>query len=128
MKHLLTLVSIVFCLNVNGQKDTTTWRQFEPAKKLSDSTYTGDITFEWVRPKPEYDTVKVILLFCDTSIRITGNDYGLFPNPVGWRFGYEVRPKGWTLSMTYGWEVVANEYLDEKKKPLPKNIVVWMAK
>jgi hypothetical protein len=80
------------------------------------------------------DTVKVVLLVCDTSIKITGNDYGLFPNPVGWKFGYEIKscfygccdPEEKQLAKYY-WNCTHVEYLDDKKKPLPKNVIVWQS-
>jgi hypothetical protein len=86
------------------------------------------------------DTVPVIMLVCDTAkvwvSRLIKTDLGngafcttgqskssLEHNTdINWQFGYSVRSASEysTLGKT--------EYLDKNKKPLPKNIVVWMSK
>ena len=64
------------------------------------------------------DTVKVVMLVCDTAgVRFNNNDY--IDHFVYWQFGYQV------LNNDY-WELAG--YLDENKKPLSKNIIVWQAK
>lgn len=93
----------------------------------------------------EQDTLRVVLLLCDTSVRIQGNDYGLFPNPVGWKFGYSVRQlhntsegvmdaggqicidnKGNIISCWYDfWKHLY--YLDDKKQPLKSTVIVWQS-
>ena len=80
------------------------------------------------------DTVKCIMLVCDTSVRYSKFAsevaftlppkilrYDSIPmsvdNSVEWMLGYFYHIDRWHVS-----------YLDENKKPLPKNIIVWMSK
>lgn len=82
-----------------------------------------------------YDTLKVVMQCADTSFK-TGVAAHIFRSvnypaedlpsvrnripDVFWIFGYQVNV------LASGKRRVAG-YLDEKKKPLSKNIVVWMA-
>ncbi len=77
------------------------------------------------KPPTMVDTVKCIMLVCDTS----------YTKRVYWINGYEVRvceficcdPSEKFLAKNY-WSCDHVEYLDENKKPLSKNIIVWMSK
>jgi len=72
------------------------------------------------------DTVRVIMLVCDTSTEIvqrtTVDTFGvmrllpvsIYNQNVYWQFGYKV--------ITY-WRNIT--YLDDKKRPLLKSIIVW---
>ena len=88
------------------------------------------------------DTVKVIMLVCDTShwnwvdsgivnnkfveLARSGNRYNY---SVQWQFGYEVRLKHIDFGMSGSVEYFTHiEYLGENKKTLSKNIVVWQSK
>lgn len=94
------------------------------------------------------DTVKCIMLVCDTARYLRFTDTALYAPSynVYWQFGYEVREKHNTAENSidpgfyscidkYGNPVscwrdyyVHLYYLDDKKKPLNKNIVVWQSK
>lgn len=66
-----------------------------------------------------YDTVPVLLLVCDTAKRFT----------TYWMKGYEVIERNPPPRISYGYDTYFQaEYLDEKRKPLSKTIVVWMSK
>ncbi len=69
----------------------------------------------------QIDTVRVIMLVCDTSNQFysihSDTIVGTLTGWVSWQFGYDVRENNEHLY-----------YLDENKKPLNKNIVVWQVK
>lgn len=109
-------------------------------------------------PQPVYDTVPVLLLYSDTARgfsiwgcqhwdteamianRDTLNwtiktlhrmDTSYYPpNPnTYWMKGFEVISSIYTPRTSLQWISFTDpEYLDEKRKPLSKNIVVWMSK
>jgi len=92
---------------------------------LHDST---SVKLKWANAKgahrdemiitPKQDTIPVIMLVCDTASKVM-----LYNKWVAqWQFGYEVR-----FYNTFG-QAVYFEYLDEKKKWVGKNIVVWISK
>lgn len=128
----------------------TTWKYFIPDTiYLTDSSLLkwGGISFSsaWEEPAPIYDTVKVIMLVCNTAIdtfqvtpQVGGNpyDYLDFDYSVKWQIGYEVIKSIWhrccdpdnkLLAAPY-FEYSHVEYLDAIKNPLRKNITVWMSK
>lgn len=95
--------------------------------------------------KPSYDTVKVIIVYCDTTeIRnranhilitnitdIEGNIYSPTPydNKTYWMKGYEVIEVNPPPRLSYGDIImISRTYLDADKKPLSKNIIVWQSK
>lgn len=108
MKTIPFLLLLAFCSgcsDVQAQADTL---HFE----------TGKIT--WVTPTDMNnlvwgnDTVKVIMLISDTSIKNHA--------PVFYQYGYRVYDRKPSLAIvTNYW------YLDEKKRPLPKDIIVWQS-
>jgi len=88
------------------------------------------------------DTIPCLMLVCDTAntLPIFWEDYGILyrlkPWEVVWIMGFEIREKHNTAEgcidpgLTPGiwrdyYEHVA--YLDSKKKPLAKSVVVWMS-
>ena len=98
---------------------------------------------------PMYDTVKILMLFCDTSnlifngrILVDTTGYAQIQFDVHSQYGYEVRKvvkKNNTDGVldpynTFGfkyeeWLVYYHElFLDENKKPLSKNIIVWQTR
>ena len=71
------------------------------------------------------DTVKCVMLVCDIGLKeyrantidMTYKTYKDFDYSVKWQIGYVYHTDGFHV-----------EYLDENKKPLSKNIIVWMSK
>ena len=107
-------------------------------------------------PPTMVDTVKCIMLVSDTShsyytyfkidsipngntLYVKGHevkeDNGFSNTLLYWTKGHEVRiceficcdPSEHVLAKSY-WSCGHSEYLDENKKPLSKNIIVWMSK
>ena len=135
MKYILLLV-MLFTIKANSQTLTNP----NGTLFLSDK-----IPFD---EEPVYDTVKVIMLVCDTvlnrpmgsSLNFKNNYEGQFfyyrQPPVYWQFGYSVREKHCCVNgNTSNYSIYQPvpyythiEYLDDKKKPLSKNIVVWQSK
>jgi hypothetical protein len=136
MKKLLTLLFFipVFCW---GQKKDSI-----PDAWLSGYVISSGTTSDGLRQ----DTVDVIMLVCDTSFKV--GDVGVkleafddgdrkliynIPNRIPylwWQFGYEVRG-GCGHDLLNGMIVgcihlVEISHLDQNKKPLQKNIVVWV--
>jgi hypothetical protein len=76
-----------------------------------------------------FDTIKVMMLVCDTTYKtnlppdaVTYSDnWTSYNHRVQWSYGYEVNvpPK------EQYFEYLPKQYLDIKRKPLHKNIVVW---
>lgn len=82
----------------------------------------------WVSLKHKYDTIPILLLCSDTSLQdIVAWQNGIqydtkeYDYSVKWVIGYMVKGR----YLDYGETTV---YLDDKKIPLPKNIVVWQTK
>lgn len=99
-----------------------------------------------------YDTIPVVMLVCDTGLKKSSGAFSVsyynngdietiykVEDRIGfiwWQFGYSVREKyccinGNTSNLAYYKAVPYFEhlyYLDDKKQPLSKNIIVWMAK
>lgn len=73
----------------------------------------------------QFDTVRCIMLVCDIGLKeyqantidMTYKTYKDFDYSVKWQIGYVYHTDGFHV-----------EYLDENKKPLSKNIIVWMSK
>ena len=91
--------------------------------------------------EPVYDTVRVVMLVSNISVRYIDSVgskevYRGYSHLVDWQFGYSVREKrccvdGNTSNYSVYYPVpyyTHKEYLDDKKKPLSKNIVVWQSK
>lgn len=146
-KKLVTIAFVLFSLTVKSQVDISE-RLKELAKEgvltgaiMSDSLIisTGKIL--------KFDTVKVIMLCCDTaerkfnnnvtsefwlakfynSVDSTESDVGPFTNVVPyvyWIYGYRLCSRGYVEDGRY---IVNTYYLDASKKKLSKNIYVWMA-
>jgi len=74
------------------------------------------------------DTVKVLLLVCDTS--------KVFYHSVYWQFGYEVREitdylqvwenNGTRMKLLPEYKHI--EYLSEDKSPMKKSVIIWQSK
>lgn len=97
----------------------------------------------------KYDTVKVLMLVCDTSLSpgmgrylYYGKDVFLMQRrmveAVWWQFGHEVYEMDWGSVPCKNQELAINCFgwyrdkfigrFDQNKKPLPKPIVVWITK
>lgn len=103
----------------------------------------------------QYDTVKTMMVICDTSRVKYGEHFitdsiqtdatgfrghwePLYTEPnhdIYWQIGYEVRTKQWVCCdpsfrdlAAYYWSYSHVKYLDADKKELSKNIIVWMLK
>lgn len=90
-----------------------------------------------------YDTVKRVMLVCDTGFQVRFN-YGrdtstidtVYLQYVYWQPGYEVREVRCCINInnselaiyTQGAYYIHIEYLDEKRKPLSKSIIVWQSR
>lgn len=102
MKNLLTIVAILF--SIEGMRQT------------------NSSTFQAATQKP--DTFFCIMQFSDTSklppniaYSVNGRNYLQLPI-VYWQYGY------WFNDISNNDKIV---YLDDKKKRLDKNIMVWIA-
>lgn len=86
---------------------------------------------------PTPDTTACIMLVCDTTNISAGNSttFFVYVNPytkteigkmkdyvpyVFWMKGYSITPRP-------NWMGIKSEYLDENKRPLSNNIIVWMS-
>lgn len=129
MKQLLLLL-LIPCM-MKGQ-DTTTANRSEYL--YNSSATIGGIT-------QATDTIRVMMLACDTARRLNGkesNDRWATINPYAyWQFGYSVSQvyycciNGNTGNNAVYYPVPYYEhlyYLDEKYKPLPPSIIVWMSR
>jgi len=104
----------------------------------------------------KYDTVRVLMLVCDTSEKYRGYVYAekYIGGNIVWQFGYEVRiPEEFKeipnpdflginracavngCELDHSSPTIKNqihptkyEYLDQDKKPLKKSIIVWDTK
>lgn len=144
----LTLISFYSCIAQNGdqggklniphyqdkQKDTISVLTYLSTAFITGWGGTSDTTIRKI------DTIPVILLVCDTAKKGDGKSkitFSIFYNAekpeenvgtsvnhvpyVFWIKGYEAREiVNHFLEKIY--------YLDENKKPLKKNIVVWLSK
>lgn len=140
---------IMFCLallfvSINGfcQKDSGTAKAgwYLDTANIKFGIISGYYDSSFVVIK--YDTVKVIMLVCDTNKKVLNYNTGsgeisimVFKSPYGglvyWQFGYKVMkfiPAGWGAydNQIYPhWEFEG--YLDQEKQPLNKNTVVWIS-
>jgi len=91
--------------------------------------------------KPVYDTVPCLIQYSDTAripiisrYKAVGDSlllkevvlWGKSDSNVYWMKGYEVLKVMAGMEDTYSYDHII--YLDDKRKPLSKNIIVWMAK
>lgn len=110
-------------------------KSVKPQELKIDSVMIGIYTVAdslWVRPAPikQYDTIPIVMLVSDTTKgnRWDANTLTLYIQSVdnydvSFMFGYELirMPE-----YAYADPIVA--YLDDKKKPLSKSIIVWQSK
>lgn len=151
MKTLTLIIAVVIGLNCWGQKkdsvpsfisSTSLSELSDSARMLLLSTWatnmnTGRSEFTIT---PKRDTIPVIMLVCDTTwdtneyVEIYDSSthkiidkYWIFhaSGNIWWQFGYEVRE--WN-STAIGILYHEPLYFDQNKKPLSKNLVVWMTK
>ena len=116
MKKVLVVLAVLICNYVYGQ----------------DSLYI--LSYKLISPDLKSDTSKVIMLICDTSQIVNFFDSIVYmpSHKVYWIYGYEIKifvPEHWEpydRQASSNWE--ATEYLDDKKKLLSKNIIVWQTK
>ncbi len=150
MKKLITLLlSSFLIIQVSGQTDTTKQLRWDGTTKIQ-LPFTD--TTEWLtagggNDEPIYDTIPVMILYIDTTTQqkiikwdhityITYDTTYYKNNQAYWINGYEVREKqccveGNHSDLAYSMPVdyyTHKKYLDDKKKPLSKNIIVWMSK
>lgn len=151
MKSILLLLLIIpFMMRgqdtIHGKTDTLYIGDGLPADSLTYPYFRSTSTsITIVASTIIYDTIPVIMLVCDTSynplstmtvyvdtqLGIPGYMEGRY-NYVWWQFGYGVRKilawnKYYRADDFYkGCTVVA--YLDDKRKPLPPSIIVWMSR
>jgi hypothetical protein len=112
MKRLLTAICLAAALVGDGQD--TTLKVFLPIGTYDTVTYARIRIDSIIQPR--YDTVKVLMLVSDTSVT-NGRTYYI----RGYYY-YKYATLG-------NWDMVKRDYyFDRHKKPLPKNIVVWMVK
>jgi len=122
-KIKLLLVGMVILGCSFGQSITLEGHGYIDTLRLYNGNYTfwGYDTLVQIK---RVDTVKIVMLISDTSY---------YRNPMAWwKFGYQVNkfiPEHWAdfdRQVMVHWELVG--YLDDKKKPLSKNIIVWQTK
>lgn len=137
MKKLLLITLMAIGVGANAQKKDSTFYM----TKISPLFLGGSIsTGNAIKYVPVYDTVKVLLLTCDTSS--SSNEYIKIMPVASWRYALEAREvikrnnaEGQIdpynkLGFVYEeWNQYNHkEYLTLDRKPLPNNIVVWMSK
>lgn len=134
MKTLLLSAILLVGLNGWGQLPTNfKWEAIDVHYDISDTAI-------------EYDTIRIIMLCCDTSYipelntivfyysKDTTKNIGVGRNRVSfvyWLFGYEVLkmiPPGWYDDIHYANRWEHNSFLGENKKTLSKSIIVWQSK
>lgn len=72
-------------------------------------------------PNLTYDTARVLLIVCDTVAKEyagINNEIKLYDSRVRWQFGYEVTEYHYKIMGSKTW------YIDDKKKPLPKSLII----
>lgn len=130
MKTFL-IALLIPCLSFGQKKDSS------GSTTNSALTNRTSLTPTWITAtpaQPKYDTVKCVILCCDTSYLpgffslIYNNkhkDTAVYePNrliQVWWQFGFEIRSH-------YFLCCDPPTYLDENKKQLSKSIIVWMSR
>lgn len=133
MKKLLTLLLLcpAFCFSQKRGGDTTASKKDSGLYILNKDGFTttpslilgSGIGTTWATTTPTQDTIRVMLLVCDTAFIMR-----LYNKPVcWWQYGYEVVDL-YETKLTVAYYVQSQNYLDQNKKPLSKSIVVWMAK
>lgn len=149
MNKLLNLaVTLIFSLSVSGQV---------PKEYIDSTPVDWSKVPKWAIGVPanityqKKDTVRVIMLVCDTSssrwvdsgyvngllVQLGEVHKGYSNMSVSWAYGYEVREKHnsiegmidpyFSFGTRYNDYYIHLEYLDEKKQPLV-GMVVWMSK
>lgn len=144
MKYsLLILLTFIFIDCVGQKKDTSGYHIIgDVSTEWGVSTFIGGFgNKEW---PPKQDTVRVLLLVCDTMGAVHTSVGSLLPSSqaynegrmMWWQLGYLVKEKVETDQwVTHAQSMVGEflsywkpvQYLDQNKKPL-SNIVVWISK
>ena len=136
MKKVLIVLSVLICNYGYGQDSTITYG-------IKTSDYIGkycsyDSIYGIFKSARSSDTVKVIMLVCDTFNRLKYYSKATlsidisYAQPIYWIIGYEVVKKvpytyeSWTSHLVTS--IIDIIYLDDKMKPLSKNIIVWQTK
>lgn len=129
MKSIITVVVLLPCLNCFGQKEV-----------LIDK---NGIYSYWGRAEKyesKKDTTPVLMLVFNNELKVLPKEYwakgryAWFDSTAYVIYGYAVREaievQDGTFETVIRYHTVYNiiEYLDADKKPLSKNIIVWMAK
>lgn len=133
MKNIFLSLLTIVALSCTGQpKDSLFTYKYYPVLRETNGSVYGDsdrmgklIWFVDSIAAPKPDTVRYLLLLCDTShnrspyfeeIIFTtdqlAEDYRRQQHQIWWDFGYRV---------SENWKTF---YIDERKNPIPKNIVV----
>lgn len=144
MRHLLLLFAMLIGFSCLGQKKDSVveiMRIIGSGNQAAIGIGTDNLLYEFTAT-PKQDTVKVLMLVCDTSRPNTikkFEDGTIFEKSgnVWWQFGYIVKEKIETDQWVTRAESmigefvsywVTKQYLDKNKKPLQKSIIVWMSK
>ena len=137
MYKLLPLLLLIPLFGM-GQKITTTLLHRPQSLTLENRVHIANDT---IVTNPKYDTLRVLMLVCDTTKisrwKFVGAtlkmDSSWVKNEVYWIIGYEVKQYIQSRENTFDggadnsyWEHFT--YLDDKRKPLSPNIVVWLTK
>lgn len=126
MKKLSLLLLIILFLWINGwaqsgvitndQRLTDTTGKVKLGNTIITNTsiYTAGYGLTYIQS----DTVKCVMLVCDTSVYDNGRGFTITPysDRVTWMFGYSIQK--WNERSVY---------LDDKKIHLKKSIIVWIS-
>lgn len=152
MKKIIIIALVLIGLICNSQTKDSHYASFQSVFNI-DTTPKGFSDMTGFR-KSITDTVPVIILVCDTAYEKSIDTQIIFRDfnktskyeysashrimDVWWMFGYEVRKvhsgtdgmidPGFYLGIKFEDWYFHIEYLDEKKRPLPKSAVVWLSK
>jgi len=133
MKKITTTILILFvCFCGYGQKDSSFKTLFIRGGVITNDTsfYTSATSLTTTGYLPKQDTIRVLMLVCDTSSEMpNGSGIHFF---IDWQYGYkviEIVPQNWEVGdvqVQATWQTI--QYLDADKKPLPKSTIVWLTK
>ena len=139
MKKLLTIVFVISAIASEGQSKLVSKNIDSLVNNLmlkgTSSGTSGLLPFTLVTMDSIYqdriiiDTIPCIMLVVDTVARMSTTMFFVYPvYPVD-----KAANEGWHSFVIRGYRInrsntYMSTYIDADKKPLPKNIVVWMAK
>jgi len=143
MRTLLISIALLFGIVGYGQIsgkdsiyithliDTTgiIWMKVDTSSGFVTKSYIDTV---WVKP----DTTRVIMLVCDTTKVLINKQWEIYddtaiairtyaPHNVTWQYGYAV--EGYNTIVVGELTLPHITYLDEHKKPLKKEVIVWQS-